>query len=91
MNVITFSKYLDESINESQIEQIKNLLKPYDLEDIEDIKNRLGQFDEETKKFEEELEKAKRESIFEFSVTSIIIMERDDLLLFYLYLENCPN
>ena len=91
MNVITFSKYLDESINESQIEQIKNLLNPDDLEDIEDIKNRLGQFDEETKKFEEELEKAKRESIFEFSVTSIIIMERDDLFLFEKERENCPN
>ena len=91
MNVITFSKYLDESINKSQIEQIKNLLYPYHLEEIEDIKNRLGQFDEEVKKFEEEFERAKRESIFEFSVTSIIIMERDDLLLFEKERENCPN
>ena len=91
INVVNFSKFLDEEINENHIEQMRELLNENDLYEINDIKNRIGQYVEYIKIFEEEYEKSKRESIFEFSIDSLIIMEREDLEIFETERNNCPN
>ena len=88
---MNFSKFLDEEINENHIEQMRELLNENDLYEIYDIKNRIGQYVEYIKIFEEEYEKSKRESIFEFSIDSLIIMEREDLEIFETERNNCPN
>ena len=91
IDIVNFSKFLDEEINESHIQQMKELLNPHDLNEINDTKNRIGQYVEYIKLFEEEYEKSKRESIFEFSINSLIIMEREDLELFETERDKCPN
>ena len=91
INVVNFSKFIDEEINENHIEQMKELLNENDLYEINDIKNRICQYVEYLKIFEEEYEKSKRESIFEFSIDSLIIMEREDLEIFETERNNCPN
>ena len=91
INIVNFSKFIDEEINESHIGQMKELLNPEDLNKINDTKNRIGQYVEYIKLFEEEYEKSKRESIFEFSINSLIIMEREDLEIFETERNKCPN
>ena len=91
INIVNFSKFIDEEINESHIWLMKELLNPKDLNEINDTKNRIGQYVEYIKLFEEEYEKSKRESIFEFSINSLIIMEREDLEIFEMERINCPN
>ena len=91
INVVNFSKFLDEEINENHIEQMRELLNENDLYAINDFKNRIGQYVEYIKIFEEEYEKSKRKSIFEFSIDSLLIMEREDLEIFETERNNCPN
>lgn len=54
INVVNFSKFLDDEINENHIEKMKELLNENDLYEINDIKNRIGQYVEYIKIFEEE-------------------------------------
>ena len=52
---------------------------------------RLSKYDELMKKFEKEFENAKKNSIFEFSIISLVIIERKDFGKFQNERINCPN
>ena len=43
------------------------------------------------KKFEEEFEKAKKESVFEYTLNSLTIVDREKLEYFENVKNNCPN
>ena len=90
-NIINFSNFVDESINTEKLNEIMKLLEPNDLKTINDIKFRLSNYNDLIKLFNEEFEKAKRESIFEFSVISLVIIEREDFEKFKQEREKCPN
>ena len=77
-NIINFSNFVDESINTEQLNNIMNLLNPNVFKIINEIKFRLSKYNGIIQLFNKEFEKAKRESIFEFSVISLVIMERQD-------------
>ena len=90
-NIINFSKYVDETINSYELKNILNLLKKDNLDEILDIKGRLGKYNKFIDLFNKEFEKAKKESIFEFSVISLVIIEREDFETFEKEREKCPN
>ena len=90
-NIINFSRYVDEVINQKELENIINLLKKEELNEINDIKNRLSPYKKYILFFENEFEKAKKESIFEFSVVSLVVMEREDFETFAAERAKCPN
>ena len=90
-NIINFSRYVDEIINQKELENIINLLKKEELNEINDIKNRLSPYKKYILFFENEFEKAKKESIFEFSVVSLVVMEREDFEIFAAERDKCPN
>ena len=90
-NIISFSSYVNEIINSNELNNITNLLKNDELNEIKDITNRLSIYNEHTKQFEIEFEKAKRNSIFEFSIVSLVIIEREDYIKFEEGKNNCPN
>ena len=90
-NIINFSKYVDETINSNELKNILNLLKKKDLDEILDIRGRLGKYNKYIDLFNKEFEKAKKESIFEFSVISLVIIEREDFETFEKEREKCPN
>ena len=75
-NILNFAKYVDESINSNDIRMILKLLNQEDLKEINDIKNRLLNYNEYIKLFTKDFEERKRNSIFEFSIISLVIMER---------------
>ena len=89
-NIINFSKYVDNLIHQSVINKylIENLSSSKN--EIKYIYNYLGRYIEYTKIFEEEFERAKKESVFEFSIISATIIERDDIDKFEKHRNDCP-
>ena len=61
------------------------------MDDINDIKRRLLNYNEYIKLFEKDFEKRKRQSVFEFSIISMAIMEREDFQTFEKERNICPN
>ena len=90
-NIIAFSKYVDEEINIKNIKSMIKLLDEKDKKEIIDTNYRLAKYKKYIKFFDSEFEKSKRNSIFEFSVISLIIIERKDFNKFKKERENCPN
>ena len=90
-NIINFSNFVNESINEEQLNKIMESLNSNDLKIMNDIKFRLSKYNDLIKLFNKEFEKAKRESIFEFSVISLVIIEREDYEKFVQEREKCEN
>ena len=90
-NIINFSNYVDEVIDSNHISNMLNFLNKNDLKEINDIKFRLSKYNNYIKLFDTEFEKAKKESIFEFSIISLVIIEREDFSKFQNEREKCPN
>ena len=90
-NILNFSRFIENSINDEHINTLLNCLNKEDLEKINDIKKRLINFNEYIKLFEKDFEEKKRNSLFEFSIISMVVMEREDLQIFEKERKNCPN
>ena len=90
-NIINFSNYVDEIIDSNQMNEILNLLSYSDLKEMNDIKYRLSKYNNSIKLFNNEFEKSKKESIFEFSVVSLVVIERENFETFEKERLKCPN
>jgi len=90
-NIISFSKYVDEIIGLNELNYIMGYLDDYQFNEINDIKNRLSIYNDHIIKFEKEFEEAKKKSVFEFSIISLVIIEREDFRTFERERKNCPN
>ena len=90
-NIINFSEYVDETIDTNQLNKMIKLLDSNDLKEINDIRVRLSKYNEYMEFFMKEFDKTKKESIFEFSVISLVVMEREDFENFKKEREKCPN
>ena len=90
-NLINFSKYVDGLIN---INDINDFLIPKisgkNKSDIFYIRNCLGKYINYESKLEQELERAKKESIFEYSIIAAAIIETNSDN-FEINRQNCPN
>ena len=91
-NIINFSKYVDDLISQSDINKyLISQLNEKKKSDIIYIQNCLGKYVEYAKKFEQEFERAKKNSIFEYSIISLSIIEREDINKFERNREKCEN
>ena len=90
-NIINFSNYVDEIIDSYQINKILNLLSNSDLKEMNDTRYRLSKYNNSIKLFNSEFQKSKKESIFEFSVISLVIIERENFEIFEKERNKCPN
>ena len=91
-NIINFSNYVDNLITEEDIN--KYLISKLDEKaknEINYIHNCLGKYVEYAKIFEKEFERAKRDSVFEYSVISLTIIEREDIKKFESNRKKCEN
>jgi hypothetical protein len=91
INIINFSRFADEIINANELKNIMNLLGKNDFIEIKNTENRLSLYNKYIKLFDTEFEKAKKESIFEFSIISLVVMEREDFEIFERERNKCPN
>jgi hypothetical protein len=90
-NILNFSKFVDESISSNDINMLMKLLTYGNLNEIKDIKNSLINYNEHIKLFEKDFEERKKNNIFEFSIISLVIMEREDFKIFENERSKCPN
>ena len=90
-NILNFSRFIEKSINDEHINVLMQCLNKEDLEKINDVQKRLMNYNEYIKLFEKDFEDKKRNSIFEFSIISMAIMEREDFQIFEKERKNCPN
>ena len=90
-NILNFSNFVNKAIEPNQIDMLMKFLKKEDLKFINDIKERLIDYNEYIKLFEKDFEERKRNSIFEFSIISLVVMEREDFQTFEKERKNCPN
>jgi predicted transcriptional regulator len=67
-NILNFSDYVDETIDMNQTDKLMKLLDKDDFKKINDIRYRLSKYNKYIEFFNKKFEKAKKESIFEFSV-----------------------
>ena len=72
-------------------DELMKLLDKDDFKKINDIRYRLSKYNKYIEFFNTKFEKAKKESIFEFEVISLIIIEREDFEKFEQERSKCPN
>ena len=90
-NIINISKFINESINQNELQMLKQLLNKKDLEYIIDIEKRLVKYEKYMSFFVKDFEERKKQSIFEFAIISLVVMEREDFEIFEKERKNCPN
>ena len=90
-NIINFSEFVDQVITKNQINEMLNFLDPNNLKIMKEIEFLLSKYNDYIKIFNTEFERAKKESIFEFSIISLVIIERQDFEKFKKEREKCPN
>ena len=90
-NIVNFSRYVDELINQNEINNylISKLINSQN--DINYIQNCLGKYIEYAEMFEKEFERAKKMSVFEFSIISVCVIEREDFDKFEQNRKSCDN
>jgi len=90
-NVINFSNFVDEEINTVLLQNIMNLLQKKDFADINDTKCRLGKYDKYMDFFEKNLNKIMKKNVFEFSIVSLVVLDRQDYDTFEQERNKCPH
>ena len=90
-NIMNFSSFINNEVKSEYMDQLLKYLQTNEQKEIKDIINRLSPYEELIKLFNKEFIVALRESIFEFSVVSAIIIERNDFERFKIEREKCPN
>ena len=91
INLINFSRFIDEYINKDILLDIYKIFKKKEKMEIIKKNNCLHSYSNYMKKFEVEFEKARKNSIFEYRLTSMTIVDRKDLNSFESNKDNCPN
>ena len=90
-NIINFSNYVEKVIDTNRINKILSLLTKNEYLQFNDIRSRLSKYNKYMKLFDYELKNAIKKSIFEFSMISIVIIEREDYNKFEDERKRCPN
>ena len=90
-NIINFSDYIDEIIDLNELNKIVELLDNYKISEMNKIRYKLSRYNNYMKLFLTEFDKAKKESIFEFSMVSCVIIEREDFEKFEKERDKCEN
>ena len=90
-NIYTFAKYIEEEISNNDIENLKDLLPYSNKNKITNIQNYLSRYVKYFKIFEKQLDSSNKNSIFEYTIISLVIIERKNLDDFENERNNCPN
>ena len=56
-----------------------------------DVEKRLSKYNEYMALFEKDFEERKKNSFFEFSIVSLVVMEKDNFQIFKKERKKCPN
>ena len=90
-NIFRFSNFVDENINYGYIKLLASCLHQIYKPEINDISFRLGKYEKYLPFLEFKFQEAMRNSYFEFSIVSLVIIDRPDFDTFSKERHNCPN
>ena len=90
-NIINFSNFVDKQINTGLVKYVMNLVPEKDLDDINNTIKCLGKYDIYMDYFEKEIIRALKDSVFEFSIVSLVVLDRQDYDNFESKRAICPN
>ena len=91
INILNFSRFVDGFITKEELIETFNIFKKEEKIKIQKENDCLSSYNEYMKKFEEDFELARKNSIFEWRITSMTIVDRKDLKNFEEAKKNCPN
>ena len=83
-NIINFSNFVDKQINTGLVKYLMNLVPKKDLDDINNTIKCLGKYDIYMDYFEKEIIRALKDSVFEFSIVSLVVLDRKIVFLSFL-------
>ena len=89
--IINFSNFVEQQINQQWLQQIINFVPQNYLTEINDSKLRLGKYDKYMSYFEQEIYRSLKHSVFEFSIVSLVVLDREDYDFFENERRKCPN
>ena len=90
-NVLNFSNFVEEQVNQQLLQQLINYVPQNYINDIRDTKLRLGKYENYMAFFEQEIRKSLKRSIFEFSPVSLVVIDRENFDRFEQEKSRCPN
>ena len=90
-NIWNFSKFVNNEVKPEQIDDLIKYIQESQYYEMKVIINKLVKYEYEIKLFNEEFLLALKNSIFEFSLVSAVIIERYDFERFKQEREKCPN
>ena len=90
-NLNNFSHFIDNKFDSKRIQNISALLEKEDLKEISDLSYRAYRYNEFMNFLDNTLQNSIKQSIFEFSIESYIIIERPDYEIFIKEREKYPN
>ena len=90
-NIIKFSNFVDEEIKIGMLQNIMSIIPISDLQNINDSNFRLGKYDKYMELFETEINSTLKNSVFEFSIVSLVILDRENYDKFENERAKCPN
>ena len=81
-NIINFANFVEEQVDQNWLVKLINLVPQNYLNEIIDTRFRLGKYNKYMEIFETEFNKSLKQSIFEFSPVSLVILDRPDFDIF---------
>lgn len=81
-NIVNFAKFVEGYLNSNDLNEIINLLDHKIKNDTIKLINCLGIYNEYAKLFEDEFNKVKKDSLFDYSLVSLTIVDRKDIKTF---------
>ena len=90
-NIVNFAKFVEGYLNSNDLNEIINLLDFEIKNDTIKLINCLGIYNEYAKLFKDEFNKVKKDSLFDYSLVSLTIVDRKDIKTFEQEKKNCAN
>ena len=90
-NIINIAKFIEDYLNKSDLNVLINLLEDEVKENAFKLINCLGIYNDYAKLFEIEFDKVKKNSLFDYSIVSLTIVDRKDIEKFEKEKKNCEN
>ena len=90
-NIINFAKFIVDYLNNNDLNELINVLEDEIKQNAYKLINCLGVYNDYAKLFEEEFDKVKKDSIFDYRIVSLTIVDRKDVEKFEEEKKNCRN
>ena len=90
-NIVNFSSFVNNEVKSVHIDKLLAYLQLNERSEIREMINKLSKYEKNINLFNKEFYVALRNSLFEYSLVSATIVERNDFSNFEKEREKCPN